>query len=190
MSGILDKIMKNPILIIAKKEIMDNVRSLCEITSETVESVSNLSHRLHPAVLEELGLEAAIRTLVQEMLNEAGIVSDCQLDLDGQRLPTEIEISLYRIAQECLTNIVRHAEAERVEVKLQTAPDGVSLLIRDDGLGFLADNLGHKANRDRLGLISMQERAEMIGGALEVQTALGSGTLIDVRIPISLEETT
>ncbi len=170
-------------------EIRDRVTSLCQATSETIKRVSKLSHRLHPAVLEELGLEAALRTLAQEMLPEAELEYSCQWDLDGQRLPSEIEISLYRIAQESLTNIVRHAEAEHVVVELQASPSVVLLHIKDDGKGFVSDNLGRKANRDRLGLISMRERAEMIGGSLIVQAAPGSGTSIDVRIPIQLETT-
>lgn len=169
-------------------ELRDSVTSLCQATSETIDRVSKISHRLHPAVLEELGLEAALRTLVQEMLVTADVEFECQLDLNGQRLPTEIEISLYRIAQESLTNIVRHANAENVVVELQASPNMVWLHIKDDGKGFVSDNLGHKANQDRLGLISMRERAEMIGGSLLVQATPGSGTLIDVRIPIQAKE--
>jgi len=168
-------------------ELRDSVTSLCQATSETIERVSKLSHRLHPAVLEELGLEAALRTLVQEMLVDVELEFNCELDLDGRRLPSEIEISLYRIAQESLTNIVRHADAEKVTVELQASPSMVLLRIADDGKGFLSENLGQKANQDRLGLISMRERAEMIGGSLVVQATPGSGTSIDVRIPIQLE---
>jgi signal transduction histidine kinase len=170
-------------------DLRDSVTSLCQATSETIARVSKLSHRLHPAVLEELGLEAALRTLVQEMLVGVELKFECQLDLDDRRLPSEIEISLYRIAQESLTNIVRHADAENVVVELRASHNLVSLHIEDDGKGFVSDNLGQKANQDRLGLISMRERAEMIGGSLTVQATPGSGTSINVRIPIQLEVT-
>jgi signal transduction histidine kinase len=170
-------------------EFRDDLESLGDATSAIVEQVSNLSHRLHPAVLKELGLEAALRTLVQEMLAEAELDFDYHLDLGGQRLTSEIEISLYRIAQESLTNIVRHAKAEHVSVEIQVTSNNVSLYIKDDGRGFMSDNLGHKASRDHLGLISMQERAEMIGGSLAVEATPGSGTSINVRIPIQLKET-
>lgn len=171
-----------------KGELHEDIKSLCEVTSVTITQVSNLSHRLHPAVLEELGLEAALRTLAQEMLIEAKIEFECQLDLDGQRLPSEIEINLYRIAQESLTNIIRHAEAEQVAIELEVASEVVSLRIRDDGIGFVSDDSGRRANQNRLGLISMHERAEMIGGSLAVKAAPGSGTLINVQIPIRLKE--
>ncbi|GEM_PF-356275 len=168
-------------------DLRESMGNLCQATSETIDRVSKISHRLHPAVLEELGLEAALRTLVQEMLVEAGLAFECRLDLEGQRLPSEIEISLYRIAQESLTNIIKHAGAEHIGVELRASPDMIWLRIEDDGRGFAPDNLGHQANRDRLGLISMRERAEMIGGSLSIQATPGSGTSIDVRIPIHLE---
>ncbi|MFZ5908460.1 MAG: HAMP domain-containing protein, partial [Chloroflexota bacterium] len=170
-------------------ELRNGVTNLCQATSETIERVSKLSHRLHPAVLEELGLEAALRTLVQEMLADAELNFDCQLDLGGQRLPFEVEISLYRIAQESLTNIIRHADAEYVEIELRATPIEVLLHIKDDGKGFMAEILGHKVDRDHLGLINMRERAEMMGGSLVVQAAPGLGTTIDVRIPIQPKET-
>jgi two-component system NarL family sensor kinase len=101
--------------------------------------------------------------------------------VDGTRpLPARVEAGLYRIAQEALTNVVRHARARQVAVQLVLRPDRLHLTITDDGRGF--DPLA--TPRDRYGLIGLNERVRLLGGALRVQSAPGAGTRLDVEIPL------
>lgn len=164
-----------------------SVSELCTTTSETIEKVRGVSHRLRPAALEELGLEVALRTLAEEMLADVGAAVDCQFQLGGKRLPFEIETNLYRITQEGLTNVVRHAKADKVFIELQAFPHAIGLRIADDGGGFALDEISNKENQHRLGLISMQERADMLGGSMIVKSAPGEGTALQVNIPFDFE---
>lgn len=171
----------------AAEGLKNNVSDLCQSTSETIEQIRGISHRLRPAALEEFGLEVALRTLSEEMLSEVGIICKYEIDLQSQRLPFEIETNLYRIAQEGLTNIVRHAEASRVKIQIDVSPTAVDLMIEDDGKGFSVENFSNNTTSRRLGLISIQERSDMISGTLIVKSAPGAGTLLHVRVPLEME---
>ena len=132
-------------------DIRSSVAELCTTTSETIEKVRGVSHRLRPAALEQLGLEVALRTLAEEMLDDIGASVDCQFHLDGKRFPFEIETNLYRITQEALTNVVRHAGAKNVIIELAVQPFAIGLRIEDDGVGFETDKITTKETRHRLG---------------------------------------
>jgi signal transduction histidine kinase len=155
-----------------------------ELLSTTIEQVRDLSYRLRPAALEEFGLAVALRTLVAETLEDGGIAARCRLELGDLLLPHGVEVSLYRIAQEALTNVVRHARAERVEVTLAAGNGGITLQIRDDGCGFATHQVTNHGTQRHLGLISMTERAQMVGGRLRVESAPGKGTAIHVFVPL------
>ncbi|MDT8304678.1 MAG: histidine kinase [Anaerolineae bacterium] len=158
--------------------------------AETIEQVRELSYRLRPAALEEFGLAVALETLVDEMAVEAGLEAYCDLRLDERRLAPGVDVTLYRIAQEALTNVVRHAGASCVTVTLRQEDGQVLLRIEDDGQGFApypqavqAGNGTDIARRRSLGLISMQERATIVGGSFSVFTAPGEGTAVEVWVP-------
>jgi len=170
-----------------KRAYRDSIRTLCQSVSETIEQVQDISYQLRPAALEEFGLEVALSSLVEEMTEAPGICSECHMELGGQRLPFEVETMLYRIAQESLTNVIRHADAKRIRVDLVSLPYAVCLRVEDDGCGFDASSLLKSTDQRRLGMVGMQERAEMLGGSLEVQSAPGEGTAVQVRIPHQLE---
>lgn len=162
--------------------------------SETIEQVRELSYRLRPAELEEFGLAVALETLVDEMAVEAGLQARCDLQLDEARLAPGVDVTLYRIAQEALTNVVRHAQASCVAVTLRQEGEQVLLRIEDDGRGFApyplpikAGNGRDVADRRSLGLISMQERTAIAGGRFDVFTAPGEGTAVEVWVPVRPE---
>ena len=163
------------------------LHDLCQKTSSTIEQVRDIAYQLRPPALEEFGLEVAITSLVDEVANGAHLQADCQLSLDGQRLPFEIETTLYRIAQESLTNIVRHAAAHKIKVELLALPYAACLRIADDGRGFDPEAAGAAAGKKRLGLLSLHERAEMVGGSLVVRSAPGAGTTVEVSLPCLVE---
>ncbi|MCB0112472.1 MAG: HAMP domain-containing protein [Caldilineaceae bacterium] len=164
--------------------VRQGLASTLDMISETIEQVRDLSYRLRPAALEEFGLAVALRTLVAEMIEDAGIEVRCRIDVGGTTLPQGVDVSLYRIAQEALTNVLRHAQATEVTVELAQRDGGVSLRIRDNGRGFAPHHPSRQNGKRHLGLISMSERAEMVGGVLHVDSAPGQGTTIDIVVPI------
>ncbi len=155
-----------------------------DMVSATIEQVRDLSYGLRPAALEEFGLAVALRTLVAETLEDAGIATRCRVELGKMVLPHSIEVSLYRIAQEAVTNVIRHAQAAAVAVAFTACNGGVSLQISDDGIGFLPHQPAAPGGKRHLGLISMAERAQMVGGTLQVKSAPGQGTTLQIFVPL------
>jgi signal transduction histidine kinase len=159
--------------------------SLLDVVAETIEQIRDLSYRLRPATLEEFGLAVALDTLAHDLVREAGIAVECTADLGEAVLTPEAEVTLFRIAQEGLTNVVRHAHAECVLIELGVDGPFVLLRIEDDGCGFSPYHNPAQRGQHHMGLISMQERAEIIGGKLEILSAPGQGTAVRVLIPLA-----
>ncbi len=136
--------------------------------------------------MDELGLEAAISALLRDMCADAGVECSPKIELGDTPLPSEVEIGLYRIAQESLTNILRHAQATHIRLELVQTPYSVCMVIEDNGAGFDAEKLATSGRRG-MGLLSMQQRTELLRGSFDVYSSLGEGTLVQVRIPV-LEE--
>jgi PAS domain S-box-containing protein len=162
------------------------VRQLREVGARTLENVSRLAQGLRPSVLDDLGLVPALSRYVSEHAAIHRLTAETHVaGLDGARLPAPIEVTLYRIAQEALTNVARHASATRVTVSLEREGNLVRLEVRDDGRGFdLDDPLGAAGAPARLGLYGIRERAALLGGTAEVHAASGRGTTLTVVIPL------
>ncbi|MFW6183977.1 MAG: ATP-binding protein [Chloroflexota bacterium] len=170
-------------------DLREGLNEVLEAMARTIEHVRDLSYRLRPAALEEFGLAVALQTLVEEMVSEEDLTADCAIAVDESALPPGVDVTLYRIAQEALTNVVRHAHASHVDVSISPWRKGIMMRIEDDGCGFSVRQM-HTARSDgrhHLGLISMQERAEIIGGAFDVYTAPGEGTSVVVWAPLHQE---
>jgi len=165
-------------------DLRHGLGSILDMASQTLEQVRELSYRLRPAALEEFGLSVALETLAHDMAQEAGLGLSWQVDLDGAPLTPEAEVTLYRIAQEALTNIVRHARARQITVELMHDAIDVWLRIQDDGQGFSPYHVPAQSSQRHMGLLSMQERTEIIGGRFELLSAPGQGTRVQVRIPM------
>jgi chemotaxis family two-component system sensor kinase Cph1 len=144
-----------------------------------------LAWELRPASLDELGLVAATEGFTQDWSKHFGIAVDFHTSgLAAIRLEPDIEINLYRIAQEALNNVYKHAQATQVDVILEHRDKSLVLIIEDNGQGFSPNE---KINiEEGLGLISMRERAALVGGELEIESTPGKGTTIFARIPIQL----
>lgn len=143
---------------------------------------------LRPAALDALGLAPALETLVQRMRSVEGLEVDATIDVTGTpdaRLPPELETAVYRVAQEALTNVARHAQASRVEVSIQKLPAAVRMEIKDDGKSFQVQRVLHPRRNNRLGLLGMRERVEMVGGSFSVESAPGKGTTVLAEIPLA-----
>ena len=151
------------------------------VASHTLEEVHDLSMRLRPRALDDLGLAAAIERLASEWQARHKTPVDVEIRL-GERLSGEIETALYRIVQEALTNIARHAQAKSASIMIEKHGDTVRAIVEDDGTGFDASvNHGER----HLGLLGMRERAELLGGTLTIESAPERGTSIFIETPLT-----
>ena len=153
---------------------------LRELVVRTLQDVRQLAVELRPKALDDFGLIAALERLVETWTEQTGISVQLQASLPG-RLPSEIETALYRIVQEALTNIVKHARASRVSIVLSERERAVTVVIEDDGIGFAP----RSAREDGLGLVGMRERVALIGGRLEIESREGAGTTLLVEVRVS-----
>lgn len=155
---------------------------LRDLTGATLEGVRRLAIDLRPPMLDDLGLEAALQSHVQDFSQRWPI----KATLVGSRLarlPAEVELVLYRIVQEALSNVAKHAEASEVVVRLTRRGRSLRLLVEDDGRGF--DVEAGKDSRDSgLGLFGMEERLALVGGSLRVESAVGEGTRVSAEVPL------
>lgn len=151
-----------------------------------VEQVQTLSFELRPSLLDDLGLAAAVDAYVKRQTEPAGLSLALAISVDGQ-VSKEVEAACFRIVQEAVTNVVRHAAARRLEVDLRADGSCLRLAVRDDGVGFDARTLqGTAPVERRLGLVGMSERAQYVGGELEIESRPGAGTLVCARFPLNV----
>jgi PAS domain S-box-containing protein len=160
-------------------------RGLRKITSRAVTDVGRLARGLHPSVLDDMGLVAAVRRYVAEYTRLHGLKVTVNADARvlSQRLPSALEVTLYRVVQEALTNVARHAHAKCIEIVICDGETAVDLIVRDDGSGFDPNSLVGSAARGRLGLIGMRERIALLGGSMSLDSCPGAGTTVAVRVP-------
>ena len=148
------------------------------------QSIDFLAWQLRPAVLDDFGLADALGHFVSGWSQRFAVAADYDAPIvAGPRLPSIVENNLYRVAQEALHNIYKHAGASRVRVRFEQGAGEVLLVIEDDGRGFDLADVPRHASAGGLGLVSMRERAALVGGALEIESAVGRGTIVRVRIP-------
>ena len=166
--------------------VRQSVGKLEQLAGSLMQAVHRLAWELHPAVLDDLGLEAALRRYTDEWSEHNQLPLDFHsTGMETKRLPLDVETALYRVTQEALTNILRHARAKRVSVLLERRAKLVSLIIEDDGAGFDASAIFQTARiRSKLGLLGMQERITLAGGTIEIESTPGTGTTIFARIPL------
>jgi PAS domain S-box-containing protein len=151
-----------------------------------IEQVRRLSRDLRPSLLDNLGLVPALRSFVDQQAQHADFNATFSADPTIARLPEVLENAYFRIAQEAMTNIMRHAQATRVAVALRVEDDALVLTLRDDGIGFdIEDTLTDVDAGRSLGLVSMRERAHLIGGTFTVASEPGCGAEIRVRTPLT-----
>jgi PAS domain S-box-containing protein len=159
------------------------------IAEELDRNIDFLTWDLRPAALDHLGLAAALAKLVNGWSERFGIAAEFGASWPERcRLAPEAEANLYRLTQEALHNIAKHAASQHVSVLLERRADQAVLIIEDDGRGFVVDHVSTEPARGGLGLVSMRERATLVGGEFHIESAPGQGTSIYVRIPMAREE--
>lgn len=156
------------------------ITSVREGLARLSEDVHALAYHLHPSILEELGLPEALRAECNRRRRQSSFEILADLDPDASGLDREAALCLFRVAQEALTNVARHAAARVVTLTLRRMEDGVGLAVRDDGVGFAP---GDPGSHRRLGLASMRERVGLVKGTLDVESAPGVGTSVIAWVP-------
>jgi signal transduction histidine kinase len=150
----------------------------------TIEDVRRMTQALRPIYLEDLGLVPALEMLARETSQLDGLQVDFQRRGQERRLPAAVELSLYRIVQQALNNVVRHAEARHASVLLAFHPNEIGVEVRDDGIGFVVPaSTNELAARGHFGLLGMRERADLIGGRLQVESRPNAGTAVTLHLP-------
>ncbi|CAG0935821.1 Signal transduction histidine-protein kinase/phosphatase DegS [Thermoflexales bacterium] len=161
----------------------ERVVELKQMTNDVLESLHRLAMDLRPASLDHLGLVPALLQHVKAIGARYELIAQFKaMGFEDERLSSDVETALYRIVQEALTNIVRHAQATRADVLLERRGDRVVVVVEDNGLGFDVD-VARFAQAGHLGLVGIQERAEMLGGSLVIESTANAGTTVVVEVP-------
>jgi two-component system sensor histidine kinase UhpB len=170
----------------AKPVVMDKIASLSQSIDDTLNAMRRVAADLRPTMLDDLGLVAALEWLTEDFGNRTGLHALLELDVkelscDCDRSENEMATAVFRIVQECLTNVVRHAQALHVRVFLGCTDGKLTLLVSDDGKGM---DMKDEINRNSYGTIGMRERVHRLGGTFNLASAPGKGTHVKVSLPI------
>jgi signal transduction histidine kinase len=160
-------------------DLAESTSRLRELVVTTLQDVRRLAVELRPKALDDFGLVPALERLVETFREQTGIEVDLEPRLGDDRLPPEVETALYRITQEALTNVVKHAHANRVSIVLTRRDGSVSAVIEDDGRGFAEE----QGSENGLGLLGMRERVALVDGRLSVESSPGAGTTLSIEVP-------
>ena len=155
-----------------------------QLVKHSVNIVHRFARELRPTVLDDLGLIPALHTFMKHFRAETGIRVSLSAFAAVEQVNGDKRTVLYRVAQEALTNVARHAQATRAEVKIQKLDGAICMTIRDNGKGFQAEHVLHARKGRRLGLLGMRERLEMVGGNFTVTSAPGKGTTVLAQVPL------
>ncbi|MDO6593564.1 cache domain-containing protein [Neptuniibacter sp. 2_MG-2023] len=158
---------------------VDDITKGCDVLNMAIQEVRRISHDLRPIQLDDLGLESALHSMANDFSERTNIRMNARIELPEQRLPDDIEITLYRIAQETLTNIEKHAQAQNVGLKIWFREGYIWLEVSDDGRGFIPEK-----TETGIGLLNMRERTELLSGRFSIKSRLGVGTRIKVGFAI------
>lgn len=167
------------------EDVKNRLDELQKLTQGSIRDLRRLTHALRPLYLDDLGLVAALNMLAQEIQASSAMPVSFQRIGNERRLPPETELALYRMVQEGLSNIIRHAQASKASVSLVFSPDTISLTISDNGLGFtVPESPAEFAPGGHFGLLGLYERAELIEARLTVHSVLNEGTNILITLPV------
>jgi signal transduction histidine kinase len=165
------------------RQLHQKIRNTQLLVEKSVDIVHRFACELRPTVLDDLGLIPALKSFMKGFIADTGIQIRMSVSADIEREDNSIRTALYRVAQEALTNVARHAEASRVSLQILTRPGLIQMKITDNGVGFDANQILEGRMNRRLGLLGMRERIEMIGGTFSIQSALKQHTTICAEIP-------
>ena len=165
------------------KGLQQKIARAQKMVEKSVEKVHQFARKLRPALLDDLGLIPALHAFMKGFTKRTGVHTSLTAIAAAERLDAAKRTVLFRVAQEALTNVARHAQANRVEVIIQNLPEGICMKIKDDGKSFQVDRVLDGKGCKHLGLLGMRERLEMVGGNFAVESAPGKGSTIIAQIP-------
>lgn len=166
-----------------RAELRSRLEDSISLVGSTADAIENVMSELHPPMLDTHGLLPALHWYAKEFSQRTGIDAVVSGKEPKQRLAQEIEITLFRIAQEALNNVAKHARATRIELELQHSGSECILSVSDNGIGFDPALSSEAMSRPSRGMVTMRERAQAVGGHFEVKAVPGGGTQIMVRVP-------
>jgi signal transduction histidine kinase len=166
-----------------KEFISRSISEASELISNTLSDIREISYALHPYQIERLGLSKAIMSIIDRASKSTEIVFTKHIDRIDKLIPPEAEISLYRIMQECMTNVIKHSNAKEVFFNANKGSNEISIMISDNGIGFDTDKLKAESGKHCFGLFVMGERVKLINGKFRIESKPGHGTTIYVNIP-------
>jgi signal transduction histidine kinase len=160
-------------------------RELRGMLNRTMEEVSSLARDLRPSVLDDMGLQASLADYIDKCSSVLNKAIDFHLQgLHKCRFPSYVETTVYRVVQEALTNVIKHAQAENISVVVRYSNEVLTAIVEDDGIGFDPASVSQNGGRG-LGLFGMHERAALVGGTLEIESEAGEGTTVYLNIPVT-----
>jgi two-component system sensor histidine kinase DegS len=160
-----------------------NIANTQRLVEKSVDLVHRFARELRPALLDDLGLIPALHAFLKTFTRRTGVRTHLTAFRGLEKLDTASQTVLFRVAQEALTNVARHAQANLAEITLSKQPDGICMIVKDYGKSFQVDRVTRRRGNKCLGLLGMRERLEMIGGSLNIESAPGQGTAIKAIIP-------
>ncbi len=160
--------------------LREAAEGLCLSLDKTLEAVRNLAMDLRPPAIDDLGIGSALETLVANIGRRSGIKWEIDIPPGVARVKGEASVTLYRIAQEALANAIRHSQCQNIQVSLKDQDGAVELQVRDDGIGFDPDTINTSSS---IGLVSMRERADLVGGRVTIESGANQGTCVKVSVP-------
>lgn len=160
----------------------ERLQDMRQVVSQTLDEVHHMARELRPSVLDDMGLIPALERYIRDYEQKYGIEADFHTTgFDGQRVSGQAEVALYRIIQEALTNVAKYAQAQSISVLLDWRENWVTAIVEDNGIGFDPGNVTSGPSHG-LGLFGMQERASLLGGSLKIESQLGAGTTVFIKI--------
>lgn len=174
----------------SRHDIQQRITDMRQLTAQTLDEVHNLALELRPSSLDDLGLIAVLKQYTEEYAEKFGVNTEFQaIGFSQRRLSPETEIAIYRIVQEALTNVAKHAKAKKASVLLEVRDSSVVAIVEDDGKGFnIKQHSDLTSFKNQLGLYGMYERAELIGGKVTIESNPGRGTTVFMEVPLSRNE--
>jgi signal transduction histidine kinase len=167
-----------------QRTVLQDIRQRIGVS---LQGIRRFSQDLRPSIIDDLGLLPAVQWLVKQKSEDSGIEIELKILGKEQRLLPEMELILFRIVQEALTNAGKHAQATAAEVNLEFTGSQVAVTIRDNGKGFqLPDTVGDLSHSGKLGLVGMHERVSLLSGTLDIQSQVGKGTVVKVSVPLTI----
>jgi signal transduction histidine kinase len=182
LRGLTDTIRTDP------SRAIGQANQLQDLARGALDELGRMVAGLHPPQLDDLGLVSAIRSLGREISQHSELIINVVNDLHGFDIPPEARIVLFRLAQEALTNTVRHAQATQATVRLTASEDHILMEINDNGRGFDEHEVNQDPQHPKLGLLGMVERAALLGGTCQIKSSPDKGTQIRIVIPLPAHE--